>query len=747
MNWKVLILILGLYLPSLPFAFGQSPILQRVPSIQVVENGLQMAFPFAGGLDLPQFYEMDLDGDGTQDLVVFDRAGDKILPFRNNGTPNTIDYDFAASYEYAFPDSLQHFAVIKDFNCDGKADIFTSHKDGMRVYEHIGSGSTVAYQVAMDTLFSDLGAGPTTLVVSTQDVPGFADVDNDGDVDILTFDSGGNFLEWHKNLSMENSGNCNSMEFIRAESCWGFFQESAADASISLGITCRVAPGGGNSGGGQPLPGSRHAGSTVAIFDEDGDGDKDLVIGDLTSNSLTRLLNGGTATAANITNAATNFPSYDVPLVLDNFPGAYFVDVNNDSKTDMVVAPNSSDAPFNLRNVWYYQNISTTGGVQLAQSSTRFLQKDMIDLGSRAYPTVFDYNNDGLLDLLVGNYSTKTGGVTEAAQLALFENVGTATLPAFELVDRDFGSLSTGIGANQFPLVPTLGDLDNDGDTDMIVGTGDGRLHYFENIAPTGQNASFVLSQANYQGIAVFLFAAPCLVDIDRDGLLDLIVGQQDGLLKYYRNTGTASQASFSTTPDDGFWGNVDAEVNCCTGNSVPFVFENPATGRYDLLLGTESNHIYYYQDIQSEFGGPFTLDDAVFGGIKEGFYTAATGADLNGDGKFEFITGNQRGGLGFYAETGTFVGGAFPPAPLPQFQLYPNPSGSTTMIGGIKTPGAQLSIKIFDLHGRQISVISQPFQRDPIALNPAQIKPGVYFVQVTLDDRHLGTQKWIVKE
>jgi len=735
MNWKVLFLACGLFGPV--FAFGQSPLLERVPSIQVSESGLQMAFPFAGGLNLPQFYEMDLDGDGTQDLVVFDRAGNKFIPFLNNGTPNTIDYTFASSYEYAFPDSLQHFAVLKDYNCDGKADIFTSHNGGMRVFEHIGLGSNVAYQIVQDTLFSDLGAGPSSLVVSPQDVPGFSDVDNDGDVDILTFDSGGNFLEWHKNLSMENSGTCNAMEFIKAESCWGFFQESPTGASISLGVTCRVAPQGGY----------RHAGSTIAVFDEEGDGDKDLVIGDLTSNRLTRLLNGGTASTANITNAGTDYPSYDVPVLMDNFPGAYFVDVNNDGKQDMVVAPNSSDAPFNLRNVWYYQNTSTTGGVQLAQSSTRFLQKDMIDLGSGAYPVTFDYNNDGLLDLLVGNYSSKTGGSAEAGKLALFENVGTASLPAFELVDRDFANLATGIGATNFPLVPTLGDLDNDGDQDMIIGTENGRLHYFENIAPAGQNANFVLSQANYQGITVFLFAAPCLVDIDRDGLLDLIVGQQNGVLNYFRNTGTASQASFASFPDDGFWGEVDAEPVCCTGNSVPFVFENPGTGQYDLLLGTEKNNLYYYQDIESEFGNPFTRDDSAFGNIKEGFFTAITGGDFNGDGQLEFITGNQRGGLGFYAETGTFVGASFRPAPTPRFQLYPNPSGSMTMIGGIELPGANLSIKVSDLQGRVLKTDNRPFQHAPFVLHLPSIASGVYFVQVSLDGHPLGTRKWSVKE
>ncbi len=724
--------------------FGQSPAVERVTFIQVNESGFQMAYPFAGGMDQPQFNEMDLDGDGTMDLVVFDRAGYEIIPFLNGGTPNTVDYTFAPVYENQFPEELSHYAVFRDFDCDGKMDIFTSNQDFIRVFHNVSTGSNFQFNVWADSLNSDYGAGPVALIVSTFDVPGMADIDNDGDIDILTFDPGGNFLEYHKNLSVENNGDCNAMEFTRADACWGKFQESAQGSGISLNVSCRVAPGNHYD----PASGSVHAGSTIAIFDENNDGLKDIVLGDLTSNALTYLRNGGTISNALIDNVHTNFPNYDTPALIDNFPGAYFMDVNNDGKVDMIAAPNSTAATFNYQNVWYYQNVSTTGGVQVSQTSTKFLQKDMIDLGTCAYPVFFDYNNDGLKDLLVGNYNTKTqtGTTSATSGLALFVNTGTATLPAFQLVTRDFENLSTIFSSNLYGFTPTVGDLDGDGDIDMMIGDAAGKLHYFENIAPSGQNADFVLAQSNYKGIDVGNFSAPCLVDIDRDGKLDLVVGEMSGNLNYYRNIGTAQVADFASSPTDAAWGGVDTEPDCCTGWSVPTVFENPATGKYDLLVGSEKTNILYYEDIESELGGNFTLDDPAFGNIKEGFRSSIAVADLNGDNKPEYITGNLRGGLGFYAEQGTFVGRVTGIRPGPAFNAFPNPSQGALRISSKVPTGTDLEVSIYDVHGREVFQTEFNYHGTAVDLEVGPVPTGLYIIHVLAEGQSLGSRKWIVK-
>ncbi|MCB0779375.1 MAG: hypothetical protein KDC03_07565, partial [Flavobacteriales bacterium] len=51
------------------------------------------------------------------------------------------------------------------------------------------------------------------LFVTQVDVPGIVDVDGDGDLDVLTFSIFGSYMEYHKNLSMELYGTCDSLTF------------------------------------------------------------------------------------------------------------------------------------------------------------------------------------------------------------------------------------------------------------------------------------------------------------------------------------------------------------------------------------------------------------------------------------------------------------------------------------------------------------------------------------------------------
>ena len=98
--------------------FGQKS--NNVPVVDKNNNDLSHAW--AGGLNSPQFCEVDLNSDGIKDLFVFDREGDRVLTFVNNGTPNTVDYSYAPEYESAFP-NMRYWVRMVDYNNDGKNDI------------------------------------------------------------------------------------------------------------------------------------------------------------------------------------------------------------------------------------------------------------------------------------------------------------------------------------------------------------------------------------------------------------------------------------------------------------------------------------------------------------------------------------------------------------------------------------------------------------------------------------------------
>src|SRR3990172_2656333 len=111
----------------------------RTDTIAVYVNSDTLKFPWAGGHNYCQFSDVDLNFDGIKDLFVFDRTGNKITTYINGGTPNKVDYTHAPQYEKMFPD-LQYWALLADYNCDGKEDIFTAsiypQAQAIRVYKN-----------------------------------------------------------------------------------------------------------------------------------------------------------------------------------------------------------------------------------------------------------------------------------------------------------------------------------------------------------------------------------------------------------------------------------------------------------------------------------------------------------------------------------------------------------------------------------------------------------------------------------
>jgi hypothetical protein len=101
--------------------------------------------------------------------------------------------------------------------------------------------------------------------------------------------------------------------------------------------------------------------------------------------------------------------------------------------------------------------------------------------------------------------------------------------------------------------VPTLGDLDGDGDLDLIVGESSGWLNYYRNTG-TRERPVFTLVSDEYDGIKVGRRSAPLLLDLDRDGDLDLIVGSELDGLAVFRNLGRWRRRSGSGRGQCGGW-------------------------------------------------------------------------------------------------------------------------------------------------------------------------------------------------
>ena len=153
----------------------------------------------------------------------------------------------------------------------------------------------------------------------------------------------------------------------------------------------------------------------------------------------------------------------------------------------------------------------------------------MLDLGSYSRPAIADMNGDGLKDLLIAGYHYTEGCETRVPSIWLFQNIGTLLFPYFEFLTDDYLGMSSFNSCSNtiFDFAPAFGDIDGNGTIDLIVGEQNGKLFFYKNNAPPGQPVNFDPPVYPFMNIAVGVSATPQIADIDGDGLGDLIIGER----------------------------------------------------------------------------------------------------------------------------------------------------------------------------------------------------------------------------
>lgn len=693
------------------YSFAQISV-NRDTSVDVYESNTKYKSPWVGGMNSVQFNEIDLNLDGVNDLITFDRSGNKLNTFikKNN------EYIFAPKFRKNFP-KIKDWCLTADYNCDGKLDLFTYSTGGIAVYLNVSS-TDLEFSLETSLLLSNYGSSNLNIFVSPVDIPAITDVDYDGDLDILTFSILGGFIEYHRNLSIEQNGNCDSLIFNFEDACWGDCYEGLNSYVLNC-TNCQCAPL-TNQNFKQP-----HAGSTILAIDIDNDNDKDLILGDILYNNLNLLINGGSNQNALVTSVDSIFPKnylstsqVDLPM----FPAAFYIDVNNDNIKDLVVSPNSTtlSGTENKQSSWLYINSGTNTQLDLSLSTKDFLQSEMIDLGDGSYPSFFDYNLDGLMDLVVGNYGYHNTGNDPTSSLALFENIGTNSNPSFNLVDRNWQNISsinlnTNLVKPALNLYPCFGDLDGDNDKDMIIGDADGKLHFFENDGNVPAN--FSLSSPNFFQIDIGSFATPFIYDVNKDGLNDLIVGEQIGTINYFPNRGTINSAIFDTIIEN--FGNVDIEDSVIsTGYSSPKIIDIN-NERY-LVSGSFSGNLYAFEI--NSIDSSFAPIDIGLNNLWDGSITAVDFTDLNNDFKLDVIVGNKSGGLTYYnsdsllTNTNNLLNN--------ELILYPNPTkNNITIVSNLSG-----NVELYNTHGKLI--LKKTKSSDKLRISLKNISNGIYYLK-----------------
>lgn len=423
--------------------------------------------------------------------------------------------------------------------------------------------------------------------------PIFVDLDSDGDLDAFVGGENGTVRYYR------NTGSAVQPDFV-------------ADAT------------------GNPLVGFNAGSFAVPVFaDIDNDGDLDAFMGER-NGTVKFYRNTGTISVPDfVADTASNpLAGFDVGL----YAAPAFVDIDNDGDFDAFIGGQNGTLEF-------YRNTGTTSAPNFV---TDVADNPLagFDAGFTARPIFVDIDNDGDLDLFVGEF----GGTAR-----FYRNTGTVSLPSF--VADAAGNPLAGIKVDSF-AAPTLADIDHDGDLDAFVGERYGTVKFYRNggtiSAPnfTAEDTGNPLAEFN-----VGFTAAPIIVDIDNDGDLDAVVGERYGTVKFYRNTGTASVPIFTTDAAGNPLAGFDA------GYEATLAFADiDDDGDLDTFIGRENGTVVFYRNTGTGSEPDFVAD--VTGnpltGFDVGFAAAPFFADIDNDGDLDAFVGEFSGSVKFYLNTGT---------------------------------------------------------------------------------------------
>ncbi|MEP7195878.1 MAG: T9SS type A sorting domain-containing protein [Saprospiraceae bacterium] len=703
--------------------------------------------PLTGGVNNAQLSQGDLNLDGLSDILIFDKNGDVIMPLIYN--KELKKYLFEPLLVNDFP-SLKDWVLLKDFNKDGIIDIFSSSSntqgiDGIEVYKGYIDNGKLKFKLTTNgkgnkVLRWPIGSGESQIYVSPFDVPTFTDVDGDGDLDILTFGNGDVHVEWYRNLAVERGWSLDSLKYELETDCYGGFREGGFTGDIFLASS----PGECNRFQSNT---PRHSGSTLLSIDLDLNGLEDMLIGDISSSRLVAVYNNGSKKSTWMNAQDPTWNSNGVPVNTTVFPSAFELDFDKDQVSDIAVTPNAEYASFNINNISLYKGIIGTKAKDFIFQSNDFLVDEMLDFGAGTHPCFVDYNQDGLQDLLVGTEGIYYTGNTRDARLIMFENKGTSTKPEFYLVDSNylnFKAFSDGVtGARNF--TPCFGDIDGDGDLDMVCGENNGALFFSENIAGPGKKFIFKQAIYNYMDIQVNDYSVPFLIDLNRDGLLDIVCGikvsnsdsafQLCSSFNYFQNQGSKTNPIFNSAPNT--FPNTKCVGNASI-NGVYSVYSAPVfqdfKGVYKMFAGGSIGQLNIFGNIEGNIYNSFNLEESNYGDLHEGSGLHIALADIDDDGILDMAAGNERGGLALfntnYKTDGTIV--KVNEKSEDKFEIYPNPAQDYFIVS---TPSdEEYQLEILGIDGSK-ALYKGLFHTQEIHLLD-RLQSGIYIVKINQNNK-----------
>jgi len=581
-----------------------------------------------------------------------------IIPAKDSMAQNGIKYKWEQVYystlnnqksllfSHEMLDSKLAFA---DIDGDGDVDIFVGQENGeLAFFENQGSKTSPQFELITQqykAIFEIKRGGQKVKIrnvinVGGRSAPSLVDIDNDGDYDLFIGSQEGRI--WHfKNIGNNliptfrmvtpkfagiNLGQNSVPLFADINlqrkfdllvgtvngTVWLFINEgtrskpdyrsSPPSKVVELGLETHAAPG---------------------LFDWDQDRDLDLVVGQK-NGTLSLFLNEGNIFSPKWVLKEQNFQLIDI----GGESAPTFVDINGDGISDMVVG---SANP----TVLLYENRFLNERRILWNLSTNLFNfNKLIVTGNRASITAGDLDGDKDLDLIVGE---------KAGNLNYFQNDGSAEKPNWILKSEELIFMT-----GRENSAPALGDIDGDGDLDLLIGEREGKIALIANEG-TNKAAKWILRDKSYYQIDVGSNSVPRLLDLDGDKDLDLLIGNFAGRILLYLNKGSQTEPKF-VLESTRF---ASAKVS---RNAVPSFFDWNNDKFPDLILGSSEGRIQLMLSpgAGTEENGNWIVDETALFPFNVYSLSHPLIEDFNGDEKPDLLLGNNSGDFLLYLNRGT---------------------------------------------------------------------------------------------